>query len=97
MTLWQIVLIVSTLLIETGVIMTYNWTRRNQPEYAIWVVLGAKVLRFVLTAAAIISVVTLTDIPTIPFCIWLVVCYLLSMIVESIYFIKKKQNQYDEQ
>ena len=91
MTTWQIALIVSTLLIETGVLAAYRWTQSNQPEYGVWVILGAKVLKILLSVAVIVGVAMLTDIPVATFCIWLVACYLLSMIVESIFFIKKKQ------
>ena len=91
MTTWQTALVAAFALMECAIVWLQRWTMDNQPEYSVWVVMGAKVLKILFAAVAIILVRFMTEIPLKTFCIWLIVCYILTMIVESILFLKKKK------
>lgn len=91
MTSWQIIMIAAFVLLEAGIIWFHRWMTQNVPEQALWVVLGVKALKLVLVAAAIAAVNFLTEIPLKKFCIWLIGCYVLSIVAESIFFLKKKR------
>ena len=87
---WQVILILTLLVIEVLIVWAHRWTTQNTPEYSLWVVLGAKVLKLLLSVGAILMVHFLTEIPIVTFCLWLLAAYILSIVVESIFFIKKK-------
>ena len=91
MTTWQVALVAAFALMECAIVWLQRWTSDNQPEYTVWIVIGAKVLKLLAAVVAIIAVRYLTEIPLKSFCIWLIICYLLTMVVESILFIKKKK------
>ena len=54
--------------------------------------MGSKVLKMLLTAVTILAVARFTEIPIRQFALTTVGIYFISLIVESIFFLKKKQN-----
>ena len=91
MTNWQVTLVAVLALLELAIVWLQRWMTSNQPEYTVWVVLGAKVFKLLFAAISIIFVRYFTEIPLKEFCIWLIVCYILTIVVESILFLKKKK------
>lgn len=87
--MWQVILIVSCLLVELLVFGLHSVVRRSAPQYCLWVVMGAKLIKLVLAVAAVLLVNHFTEIPILSFCIWLIVCYLLALILETILLVKK--------
>jgi hypothetical protein len=87
---WQVLLITAFAVIEILIVWAHRWTQQNSPEYSLWVVMGAKVLKLVLSIGSILLVNFLTEIPVITFSLWLMGCYIVTIVVESAFFIKKK-------
>ena len=87
---WQVLLITAFAVIEIFIVWAHRWTQQNSPEYSLWVVMGAKVLKLVLSIGSILLVNFLTEIPVITFSLWLMGCYIVTIVVESLFFIKKK-------
>lgn len=87
---WQVLLITAFAVIEILIVWAYRWTQQNSPEYSLWVVMGAKVLKLVLSIGSILLVNFLTEIPVVTYSLWLMGCYIATIVVESIFFIKKK-------
>ncbi len=87
---WQVLLITAFAVIEIFIVWAHRWTKQNSPEYSLWVVMGAKVLKLVLSIGSILLVNFLTEIPVVSYSLWLMGCYIATIVVESIFFIKKK-------
>ena len=90
--MWLVCLVVVTRLVETAIIGCYRWVQANMPEQSIWVVLGAKVVKILVAIAAILAVYTFADGVKIEhFGIAVVTVYLLSLVLETVFFLKKKK------
>ena len=87
---WQVLLIAVFAAIEILIVWAHRWTQQNSPEYSLWVVLGSKVLKLLLSIGSLLLVKFFTDIPVVTYGLWLLGCYLIFLIVESAFFIKKK-------
>jgi len=87
---WQVILIVAFVMMEILIVWAHRWTVHNTPEYSLWVVMGAKVLKLFLAVGAILLVHFFSEIPIVTFSLWLLGCYITSIVVESAFFIKKK-------
>lgn len=91
---WTVILITAAafVLIETVVIWLYRWTQKNMPEQSLWVIMGSKVLKLILAAVAIIAVYAfLDDIEIKHFSLGVITAYLISLVFETIFFLKKKK------
>lgn len=89
---WLAALVVVTLLVETAILECYRWVQANMPEHSIWVILGAKVVKILVVIAAFLSVYTFADSVDIEqFGIAVVIAYLLSLVLETVFFLKKKK------
>lgn len=89
---WVIYLILAVIAIESLIIWFYFWTKMNLPEYIPWVIMGSKVVKLLLAVIAIVAVNYLSEsIPLKDFCIGVIAAYLIGMIFEVIFFLKKKK------
>ncbi len=89
---WITYLILVTIAIEALIIWFYFWTQKNTPEYSPWVVMGAKVIKLLIAVIAIVAVHFLFEnIELKDFCMGIITAYLVSMIIETILFLKKKK------
>lgn len=91
---WTVILITAAafVLIETVVIWLCRWTQKNMPEQSLWVIMGSKVLKLILAAVAIIAVYAfLDDIEIKHFSLGVITAYLISLVFETIFFLKKKK------
>lgn len=89
---WIIYLIIATLAIEAIIIWFYYWTKDNLPEQSPWVILGSKVFKLLVAAIAIVSVHFLSeDIPLKEFCYAIIGAYFATLIIETVFFLKKKK------
>lgn len=91
---WTVILITAAafVLIETVVIWLYRWTQKNMPEQSLWVIMGSKVLKLILAAVAIIAVYAFSDdIEIKHFSFGVITAYLISLVFETIFFLKKKK------
>lgn len=90
--MWLTYLILTMIAIEALIVWTYSWTKKNMPDYSIWVILGSKVLKLLIAAVAIVAVKYLADgIPFKDFCIAVCAVYLICLIFEVLFFLKKKK------
>jgi len=89
---WIAILIIAAILLEARILYAYRWIQQNMPEQALWVVLGSKVIKLLIAAVAIIGVNALaTDIDIKDFCIAVIITYLVMLVIETIFFLKKKK------
>ncbi|MCR5394422.1 MAG: hypothetical protein K6E86_03420 [Bacteroidales bacterium] len=88
---WQIGLIAVCILLEIGIVCAYRWAQNNTPEYTPWVILGSKVVKMLAAIVSVIAIYYITEIEVTTYAIWLIVCYLISIVIESVLFLKKKQ------
>ncbi len=89
---WIVVLIVATVVVEAAIIWFYRWVRANAPEQGLWVILGLKVVKLLLAVVAIVAVYALADdIDIKHFSIGVIVAYLVSLFIETVFFLKKKK------
>ena len=89
---WIVVLIVATVVVEAAIIWFYRWVRANAPEQGLWVILGLKVVKLLLAVVAIVAVYALADgIDIKQFSIGVIVAYLVSLLFETVFFLKKKK------
>lgn len=89
---WIVVLIVATVVVEAAIIWFYRWVRANAPEQGLWVILGSKVVKLLLAVVAIVAVYALADgIDIKQFSIGVIVAYLVSLFIETVFFLKKKK------
>ena len=90
--MWIEILIAGFVFYETLVISIYRLLQKENPEMTMWVIMGSKVIKLLLTIGVIFLVPRLTEIPMKSFALTTVGIYFVSLIVESIFFLKKKQN-----
>lgn len=89
---WIAILIVVTALVETAIVCFYRWMQNNMPEQSLWVILGSKVVKLLLAAVAIIAVYAFAkDIDIKQFSIGVIIAYLVSLVLETVFFLKKKK------
>ena len=91
--MWIEILIICFVFFESVVISIYNILQKQSPEYTLWVVMGSKLLKILFTVGAIFLVPRLTEIPMKQFALGAVGVYFVSILFETIFFLKKnKQN-----
>lgn len=91
--MWIEILIICFVFFESVVISIYNILQKQSPEYTMWVVMGSKLLKILFTVGAIFLVPRLTEIPMKTFALVTVGVYFISILFETIFFLKKnKQN-----
>lgn len=95
--IWVEVLIAAFVFYEAVIISIHKLLQQSNPEMTLWVVMGSKVIKMLLAIGAIIVVPKLTDIPLRTFALTTVGIYMVSIFVESIFFLKKKQNNEQKQ
>ena len=95
--MWLEILIAGFVFYEAVVINVFRELQKVNPTLAVWVILGSKGLKLLLTILTILLVARLTDIPIRRFALTTVGIYFVSLIVESIFFLKKKQNNEQKQ
>lgn len=89
---WIVILIIATFLIEAAIIWFYSWMQKNMPEQSLWVIMGSKVLKLLLAVGAILIVYTFVDdIEIKHFSFGVITAYLISLVFETIFFLKKKK------
>lgn len=89
---WIAVLIVATIAVEAAIIWFYRWVQANMPEHSLWVILGSKVVKLLLAVVAIVAVSVLADdIDIKHFSIGVIAAYLVSLLFETVFFLKKKK------
>jgi len=89
--MWLEILIAGFVFYEAVVINVVRELQKVNPAITVWVIMGSKVLKMLLTAVAILVVARFTEIPIRRFALTTVGIYFISLIVESIFFLKKKQ------
>ena len=78
-------------IVETLIIWLYRWTKKESPEHSLMVVMGAKVFKLILVIAAIAMLYFFTDKEHFTEqCIGIIVAYLVALVFETIFFLKKK-------
>ena len=95
--MWLQILIAGFVFYEAVIINVVRELQKVNPAVTVWVILGSKVLKLLLTALTILLVARLTEIPIRQFALTTVGIYFVSLIVESIFFLKKKQNNEQKQ
>ena len=88
--MWLALLIAGFVFYESVVINLFRLMQQSSPEKATWVALGSKVVKLLLTVAVILLVPRLTTIPLRTFALTTAGIYAISLVVESIIFLKKK-------
>ena len=89
---WIVMLIVATVVVEAAIIWFYRWVQANAPEQGLWVILGSKVVKLLLAVVAIVAVYALADdIDFKHFSIGVIAAYLVSLLFETVFFLKKKK------
>jgi len=91
MMLWVELLIAGFVFYEAVLISIHKLLQKENPEMVIWVILGSKIIKMLLTIGVIFIVPRVTDIPMKTFALVTVGIYLITIIIESIFFLKKKQ------
>ncbi|MCQ2508792.1 MAG: hypothetical protein MJ097_08410 [Dorea sp.] len=62
------------------------------PEQSIWVIMGSKVVKLLLAVIAILTVyIFIDDIEIKHFSFGVITAYLISLVFETIFFLKKKK------
>jgi hypothetical protein len=87
---WLVYLIVIVVVMEIGICWIYNYLRKKQPEYTIWVVLSSMAVKVVIAAIMMLTVHFLTEVPLTEFSMWMLGCMFVGLVAETIYFLKKK-------
>ena len=90
--MWIELLIAGFVFYEAVVISIHRLLQQTNPESTLWLIMGSKVLKLLLTIGVIILVPRVTNIPMKQFALVTVGIYFASLVVESIFFLKKKQN-----
>lgn len=89
---WIVILIIATFLIEAAIIWFYSWMQKNMPEQSLWVIMGSKILKLLLAVGAILLVYAFVDdIEIKHFSLGVITAYLISLVFETIFFLKKKK------
>lgn len=92
MSWWVEALIIGFVFYESLIVGIYNAVVKDYPQATLWVTLGSKLIKVMLSVVAVLLIKTMTEVPLKPFALTLVGIYLLSIIFETIYFLKKKPN-----
>lgn len=94
--IWVEILIAAFVFYEAVVISIYRLLQQSNPEMNMWVVMGSKLIKMAFTLGAIFLVPRVTEIPLRQFALATVGVYFVSIVVESIFFLKKKQNNNEQ-
>ena len=83
------------ILYEVGLTLLYNWIKKETPEMTTWLILGSKPVKLVIAVMILLLVRFVTSESVVRFGIFLLVILLLSVVYESVYFIRrgKKNNK----
>ncbi len=95
--MWLQILIAGFVFYEAVIISVVRELQKVNPNATVWVIMISKVVKLLLTAGVIFAVSRLTEIPIRTFALTTVGIYIVSLIVESIFFLKKKQNNEQKQ
>lgn len=87
--MWIEILIICFVFFESVVISIYRLVKQQNPEMTLWVVMGSKLLKILFTVVAIFVVPQVTEIPMKRFALVTVGVYLVSILVETVFFLKK--------
>lgn len=87
--MWIEILIICFVFFESVVISIYRLVKQQNPEMILWVVMGSKLLKILFTVGAIFVVPQVTEIPMKRFALVTVGVYLVSILVETVFFLKK--------
>lgn len=87
---WLIPLILVFGLYEAVVCWAYVWVKKHAPEQMLWIQMGSKVLKMLLAIIGLALVHVLTDISLKQFAIALIAVYMVTMVIEVIFFLKNK-------
>ena len=82
-------------LYEIAFIQLYKWARVNNPEMTLWVIMGSKVFK-IIAAGIMLFVRFLTDEPLVRFGIIMLGVLLLSVLIESAYCLRNRENEKTE-
>lgn len=80
-------------LYEAGFVMLHKWARENNPEMTLWVIMGSKVFKIIAAGIMLVFVKLLTDEPLVRFGIIMLVVLLLSVLIESAYCLRNRENE----
>jgi len=78
---------------ESVIFSIYKLLQQSNPEINLWVIMGSKVIKMIMTGTIILLVNRFSEIPLKQFALTTVGIYFVSVIVETIFFLKKKQNE----
>lgn len=90
--IWVEILIAGFVFYEAVVISMFRLLEDTSLEWANWLILISKGVKLLLSAAIIFLVPRLTSIPIRHFALAVVAVYFVSLIFETIFFLKKKHN-----
>lgn len=90
MILWLELLIAGFVFYEAVLVSIYRLLKKENPEMTMWLILGSKVIKLLLTILVIFIVPRVTEIPLKTFALTAVAVYFVTIIFESIFFLKKK-------
>lgn len=90
--MWVEILIAGFVFYEAVIFSIYRLLQKQNPEMNLWVIMGSKVIKLLITVGVIFVVPRVTEIPIKEFALTTVGIYFVSLVVESIFFLKKKQN-----
>ncbi len=95
--MWLQILIAGFVFYEAVIISVVRELQKVNPNATVWVIMVSKVIKLLVTVGVIFAVSRLTEIPIRTFALTTVGIYVVSIIVESIFFLKKKQNNEQKQ
>lgn len=95
--MWIEILIACFIFFESVVISIYRLVQKQNPQMTLWVVMGSKLIKILFTLGAIVLVPKYTEIPMKHFALVTVGVYLVSIIVETVFFLKKNKQNYENQ
>lgn len=90
MMLWLDLLIAGFVFYEAVLVSIYKLIKAQNPEMTIWIIMISKIVKMLLTIGAIFLVPKFTEIPMKHFALAAVGVYFITIIFESIFFLKKK-------
>ena len=80
-------------LYEVGFILLYNGVRKKHAEMTLWVIMGSKVCKLFVACAMLVCVKMFTEESLTRFAIALLIALLISILIESAYCIRKRDNE----
>lgn len=91
---WQLeILVITFVFYESLIISIFKLINKSNPAWGFWIIMGSKALKLILTIGGIAAVKLLTDIPLKRFALMAVAVYLVSVVFETIYFLKTTKNE----